>query len=196
MNYQEYREYIAVRNLAWEILIREQINTLPIQMTSLCRRLGIVVKLRDLDTGGKSTVIGNRAFIFVNAADPPTRQRFSIGHELGHILLGHVGKYELVCREPSPTDNPIETAANRFSARLLAPSCVLWGCGVQTADEIAELCNISKTAAIFRMERMKLLYERQKFLTNPLEQQVYKQFGPFIQEHKIRDRPERRQTDQ
>lgn len=196
MNYQEYREYIAVRDLAWEILLREGVHELPIKTAALCRGMGIEVKMSDkLDTGGKSTVLGDRALILINAADPPTRQRFSIGHELGHILLGHVGRYELVCREPSPADNPIETAANRFAARILTPACVLWGCGVESAEEIAELCDISLVAARFRMERMKVLYARRRFLTSPLERRVYEMFQPYIRDHRFRDLQEHPEAD-
>jgi len=48
------------------------------------------------------------------------------------------------------------------------------------------LCHISYAAARFRAERMKLLYERNKFLTSPLEQQVYLQFKEFIRRKKHR----------
>lgn len=36
------------------------------------------------------------------------RKRFTVAHELGHIMLGHVGHYELINREILPNDNPIE----------------------------------------------------------------------------------------
>lgn len=187
MDYHKYQEYVKVRDLAWEILIKEGIQELPIKTVRLCRQMGITVKLSaELDTGGKSTILENRAIILIKADDSPERQRFSTMHELGHILLGHVGKYRLVCREPSPTDNPIETAANRFAARILAPACVLWGCNVQSAEEIAKLCRISMPAARFRMERMRELYTRQKFLSSPLERQVYEQFKLYIDNNKIR----------
>ena len=73
-----------------------------------------------------------------------------------------------------------------FTSNLLAPACVLWGLDIHTAEEISALCHISRQAAEFRAERMELLYERGKFLTSPLEQQVYDQFAPFIQEFRYR----------
>lgn len=82
-------------------------------------------------------------------------------------------RYDLVCREPAPGDNPIEQTANVFASRLLAPACVLWGCGVQSAEDIAQLCDISRAAAEFRWSRMQELYRRQRFLTSPLERLVY-----------------------
>ncbi len=74
-----------------------------------------------------------------------------------------------------------------FAARLLAPACVLWGLRLHTWEEMADVCAISKPAAINRAARMEELYRRQKFLTSPLEQRVYEQFKPFIDE-KIKNR--------
>lgn len=74
----------------------------------------------------------------------PGRVRFTVAHEIGHLVLGHVapGQRTMVNREPSPGDNPMETSANQFTARLLAPACVLWGLDIHTPEEIAELCHI------------------------------------------------------
>lgn len=163
MNYTSYQNS---RNLSWEILINEGITALPIRVGKLCRQLGIKVISHDgefADSGdGKAMIVGGKPVIFVNTQTSPARQRFTIAHELGHILLGHVGKYKLVNREPSSNDNPIEQAANVFASRLLAPACVLWGLNLHSAEEIAEFCQISKTAAEFRAERMAVLYAREK----------------------------------
>ena len=129
---------------------------------------------------GYSTIINGQPMIFVSDQCIPTRQRFTAAHELGHILLGHVGRYQLVNREPDPKDNPIEQAANVFASRLLAPACVLWALRARTPEEIADLCQISHQAAAFRAERMALLYERNKFLSSPLERAVHQQFSDFI----------------
>lgn len=108
-------------------------------------------------------MVNGGPIILVNKGDSAERQRFTAAHELGHIMLGHVGKYKLVNREPSPNDNPIEQAANVFASRLLAPACVLWGCNIHTADEIAVNCKISRQAAEYRAARMEILYKRNAF---------------------------------
>lgn len=178
----DYKDYKASRDLAWQILINEQVAELPVMVGQLCRRMGIQVRYYRPQDGndGFSTIVDDRAWIFVSEICSKERQRFTCAHELGHILLGHVGKYELVNREPSSTDNPIEQAANVFSSRLLAPACVLWALNARTPEEIAALCQISYQAASFRAERMAILYERGKFLSSPLERQVYDQFRDFI----------------
>lgn len=180
MNYNDYK---ASRDLAWQILLNEGVAELPVKVGALCRQMGITLKYftpTPGDSDGYSSIIDGRPLILVSDQCSPTRQRFTAAHELGHILLGHVGKYQLVNREPSPQDNPIEQAANVFASRLLAPACVLWALNARTPEEIAALCQISYQAAAFRAERMALLYERNKFLSSPLERVVYQQFANFI----------------
>ncbi|MBQ9099403.1 MAG: ImmA/IrrE family metallo-endopeptidase, partial [Clostridia bacterium] len=148
MNYGDYQR---ARDLAWQILRREKIRALPVDVVQICRRLEIKVlehaELAPEVGDGLSCVLAGEPYIFIRSGQSRQRCRFTVAHELGHVLLGHVGKYRLVNREPSPQDDPVEQAANIFAARLLAPACVLWGCRVSSAAEIAALCDISSTAA-------------------------------------------------
>jgi len=179
MNYENYK---ISRNLVWEVLLREGIRELPVKTSALCRSMGVRLAYGEQMAGsdGFSTIVGPSMYIVVREGLPTARTRFTIAHELGHILLGHVGTCRLVNREPSPTDNPLEQAANVFTSRLLAPACVLWGCGARMPEEIAALCEISMHSARIRAERMALLYQRDKFLSSSLERRGYEQFLPFI----------------
>lgn len=181
-----YRDYQNARDRAWRILLDLQIDALPVSTSEICRRLGIVVRVGELPgvSDGVSTIMNGVPYILVRDSCSPERQRFTVAHEIGHILSGHVGRYQLVNREPSAKDNPIEQEANVFAARLLAPACVLWGCGVQSAEDIQRLCHISRQAAEYRMARMQILYERNRFLTSPLERAVYKQFAAYIRDNR------------
>ena len=182
-----YKDYQNARNAVWRLLIDLQISELPINTVKICAELGIKLHYYEPtdESDGMSCYINGVPHIFVSYAVLPERRRFTVAHEIGHIILNHVGKFELVNRELSPTDNPVEQAANVFASRLLAPACVLWGCNVRTADQIQELCQISRTAAEYRVERMNKLYKRNRFLTSPLEQQVYSQFEAFIKRNKF-----------
>lgn len=182
----DYRDYKVSRDLAWQILINEGVVELPVKVGQLCRNMGIRVQYYSPEDGndGFSTIIDGQARIFVSKDCSLERKRFTAAHELGHVLLGHVGRYELVNREPSGRDNPIEQAANVFASRLLAPACVLWALDARTPERIADLCQISHQAAIFRAERMAILYERGRFLSSPLEQAVYEQFADYIRRNR------------
>lgn len=207
MDYSKYKES---RNLSWEILISQNVHALPVKISEICTSYGINIysysqnaklinklkadKLKIGNDGFTTAVGGGKPIIFFDDSKSPERSRFTIAHELGHILLEHVGRYNLINREPSSEDNPIEQAANVFASRLLAPACVLWGLNVHTPEEIMGYCNLTYTAATFRAERMKQLYSREKefiqkrgkscFLMSMLEQQVYQQFSDFIRENR------------
>ena len=182
-----YTDYQNARDATWRLLIDLGIKELPVRPGAICKALGIPIFLYTPpdENDGISFMEDGVPTIMVSRKAPLARQRFTAAHELGHVLLGHIGRYELVNREPGPKDNPIEQAANVFASRLLAPACVLWGCGAKTPEEIATMCDISYQAAQFRVERMKLLYERNKFLTSPLEREVYQQFSDYIVGHKL-----------
>lgn len=129
---------------------------------------------------GVSIFDGQTWYIIYDDAENHKRNRFTIAHELGHILLGHEVLDGYYTRERKSLKPEIETEADTFAVRLLAPACVLWGLNVYSADEISELCDISYFAAKIREERMKVLCQRNKFLSSPLEKQVFRKFEPFI----------------
>lgn len=193
----DYKNYKNARNAAWEILLACGVERLPVDLNVIAQHLGVRVyaysrgrKLLE-DTGlaevaervsGLTFYAGAQPVILYNDAETPQRIRFTIGHELGHIVLGHVrpGEHTRQNREPQPGDSPMEQAANRFAADLLAPACVLWGLDLHRAEDIARVCKISIQAARYRAERMEILYQRNKFLQHPLERAVYRQFEQYI----------------
>lgn len=194
MNYESYKKS---RNAAWEILLACRVEALPVDLNAVLRHLDVRVyaysRGRELleaagltqaakRVSGLTFFAGPQPVILYNDAEAPQRIRFTVAHELGHLVLGHVqpGEHTRQNREPQPGDNPTEQAANRFAADLLAPACVLWGLDLHRAEDIAKACKISIQAARFRAERMEILYQRNKFLLHPLEQAVYRQFEPYI----------------
>ncbi len=182
---KSYRNYRKSRNAAWDILIEDEISTLPVPIVQICLNRDIDIKWYDGSQGeGFVQFIDGRPTIFVSSKIKNTgRARFTIAHELGHIILYHENSFELVKNNPKNPDSKVEQNANIFAARLLSPACVLWGCNAKTPEQIMQLCNISYTAALYRAQRMEKLYKRGKFLTSDKEKQVYEQFLGFIDEH-------------
>ena len=193
-----YKDYQNARNASWKILLDCGIDRLPVDLNAIRERLGVriasyedaktLIQKRNLSaltvqTDGLTFYAGAEPVILYSEVCSPERIRFTIAHELGHIVLGHVAPGSITTKnhEPSLGDSQQETAANQFAARLLAPACVLWGLELHTADEIAVACRISKKAAQFRAERMKTLYDRNKFLSSPLERKLYQRFMPFME---------------
>lgn len=184
---QIYGVYKNARNAAWQCLIDYKVCALPVDLQHIARQANIRI-LRNADIhvlqpreSGLSLYDGQQWFVVFDETDSRQRRRFTVAHEIGHIFLGHALRAESRFARTFVKDKPIyETEADIFASRLLAPACVLWALNLHTADEIAEVCNISITAAQNRAQRMEVLSARNKFLTHPLERQVLAQFDDFI----------------
>ena len=155
------------------------INSLPTNLSQICKYYDIriirnsTLKENRLLTNekAKNLFINGQCYIIVDDSDYITVQRYSIAHEIGHILMGKdISEYE----------------AERFAIDILAPACVLWGLDLHTSKDISKICNISMRASQIRAERMEVLYKRNKFLTSPLERQVFEQFSDFIKQYKLK----------
>jgi len=186
-----YARYRKARDTSWLVLLDFEAKELPINIARIAKESKIKI-LKNIDTSelkngelGISYYENNQWYIIYDDTMPKERIRFTVAHELGHIFLGHelIGQHR---RTFNPNKPQIETQADIFASRLLAPACVLWGLGVTTAEEIMNICGISYQAAEIRAERMKELYQRNKFLISPLERQVYEQFKDFINERRNR----------
>lgn len=105
-------------------------NEPPVNIFLLAEQLGVLVNPTYLD---KAAAVVNREdedhqrppWILVNSAQPVERQRYSIGHEIGHLLL-HEG--ERVVRHPHLYMRHFdqkEIEAEAFAAELLMPRTLL-----------------------------------------------------------------------
>lgn len=194
MNYENYKKS---RNAAWEMLIDCGVSELPVRTSQICDHYGWILRsyqggLRSIEllgltglmekTDGFCTVTENHVYIFYDRTMPVGRQRFTVAHEIGHLMLGHVGPGMATTqnREPTGTEKPEEQQANQFAARLLAPACVLHEIGAMTPEDIVCFCGISRQAAEFRSARMRELENRGKFYAHPLERQLISQFASYI----------------
>ncbi len=163
-------------------MIDNNISSLPLKLSIICHNHNIdIIKNSDLDINSKARLTQNqrgkcisvdgRIYIIVNDTEILPAQRYTIAHELGHLIIPTSDEYE----------------AERFAIGILAPSCVLWGCNVHSAKDIAKMCNISQASAKICAERMEILYKlykRNKFLTSPLERQVFDNFSEFIKNNR------------
>ena len=179
-----YGVYKNARDASWRFLIDYHIDRLPVDLKAITDMLGIKVTFdsrRLLNPSQRGTTITNndKTCIVIRKGCKADENRYTVIHELAHTYLGHPlvdGKYFRTFN----VDDANEYEAERFAIDVLAPACVLWGLNLHTAKDISEVCNISITAAQRRAERMAVLYQRNRFLTSPLERQVFEQFKPFI----------------
>jgi Zn-dependent peptidase ImmA (M78 family) len=130
---------ILVKNL----LSENKISKAPVAVDDIARNLGATIIFEPNDDDLSGFLLRNKSkdqlIIGVNSNHPPMRQRFTISHEIGHLLLHseesfHIDKSnegfgrKIVKdkfernRESATGTNKIEREANLFAAELLMPT--------------------------------------------------------------------------
>jgi len=92
----------------------------------------------------------------------PNRQRFTIAHELGHFMEGHL-KDKPLFRDPRKNFSLenydiYEAEANRYAAKLLMPKekidFLLYKEGITSINEMARLLKVSPAAMTYRLQNL------------------------------------------
>jgi Zn-dependent peptidase ImmA (M78 family) len=163
---------------AQELLSRFDIQEPPVPVEQMAEALGVQLQFVPYenemsgmlyrDKEREATVIG------INSFHAPTRQRFSIGHELGHLMLHtqrlmFVDKLFRVASAPAETDvahRREEIEANSFAAALLMPEqfiddalhrYVARGSGLEGEDLLRDLARrfaVSPEAMQYRLTNL------------------------------------------
>lgn len=95
-----------------------------------------------------------------NPTESPNRQRFTIAHELGHVVLGHVqpGKPKKDRSLVYDKMDKDEVAANQFAAEIVIPHKLLkqyvYDEGFYRAADLARLFGVSEQAMYYRMRNL------------------------------------------
>jgi len=122
-----------IRQVVQRILEECGIEEPPVDVRRVARHLGATVREAEADdelSGFLHRVPStNRVIIGVNDAHSPSRQHFTIAHELGHLLLHgtedfHVDRgFQVYRRDARSTEgsDTSEVEANLFAAELLMP---------------------------------------------------------------------------
>ena len=163
---------------AQELLEEFSITELPVPVESIAEKLGVTLSFEPFD--GKDDVSGmlyrdeKRTVIGINSFHSKTRQRFSIAHEIGHLVL-HKGSLYLdkavmfrdeISSLATKTD---EIQANSFAAEFLMPRTLLkveistllsksTSITAETMiDSLASAFSVSPQAMEFRLKNLGLL---------------------------------------
>lgn len=137
-----------------DVLSFFEITVPPVDMEYLVRRLG--VNLHFVDNPGWAGAVEtteDRADIWVNRNDHPLRQRFTMAHEIGH-LLRHPSASGRLHRDTTFQGGWQEVEANRFAADLLMPEWMLDMAISSTKGDVRRLANlfqVSEQAMTYRL---------------------------------------------
>ena len=133
MNYGDYRDYQNARDASWRILLNCKVKRLPVNINAVCRKLGIrVLSYRDgssmiervnleqvmRSTDGMTFYARETPIILFDEKKPVTRAKFTVAHEVGHIVLGHMksGSFTTMNREPRESNYLFATSSSRQSS--------------------------------------------------------------------------------
>lgn len=181
-----------VAQRAWETLLEEGIAGFPIKPSQIARKRGyhvftydqyiqatgrsLIELARRYGTDGFTLQIHGEYAVFYNPTSSIPRIRWTLAHELGHILLGHAA----LCRfaEAGEGKSREDREADRFAADLLCPMPPLYRCGLKSPEELARLCDLSLQAAGIQWQRL-----QREPPDTPLARTLAQTFAPFLQEY-------------
>jgi len=136
-----------------------------IDVVEVANKLGFTVYWSDFhdDVSGMVKSSPEEKSIYVNKSDIPQRQRFTIAHEIGHIVLHHdFGTSEFTQVDYRNANNSYdhkEWEANAFASALLMPkdkAIEIWK-SIQDVDDFANIFKVSKLAASIRLQNLGLI---------------------------------------
>lgn len=160
-----------IENLASSILTDLNIKSAPVDIKTIAKKKGATIKPYEVGEkiSGMLFIKNGEGIISYNPTESMVRQRFTIAHELGHLLLHRKTQDIFVDKqfqvhfrnENSGTGQDIqELEANAFAAAILMPKDLLlteikkhnFDLGDESAmKELAKVFNVSLQAMTFRM---------------------------------------------
>lgn len=109
------------------------------------------------------------AIIYNDRISSKGRIRWTLMHEIGHIVLGHFVDYPETCISRRGISRKkymvLEEEADFFAYHVLAPPVVLFNLKVKSASQIQSICKLSKLASEIRFSYQKK-WEQKPYIDN------------------------------
>ena len=158
--------YEIAKEKAFQVLKDNFINEPPVIAEEVAHRYGLDVKycVFKPEYNDVAGFIDSKGVIIVNSQEAAQRRNFTIAHELGHYLLGHLKnpEYGVLYRRPisQMSSKPIEQEANCFAANLLVPEEILKDyikrCPFATNQQLGNIFGVSSDVIGFRRQLLGL----------------------------------------
>lgn len=172
--------YSLARRRARQLLEKAKVERPPIPLEQLAALCDAAIRYEPFEgelSGMAHRRKGGRGLIGVNSLHAPTRQRFTIAHEIGHLLLHddeevHIDEKRTLGRRDelsSQAIDPREIEANQFAAELLMPEALIKKSvndlmeanpGISVEDAIESLArdfDVSQLAMTHRLTSLKII---------------------------------------
>jgi Zn-dependent peptidase ImmA (M78 family) len=162
---------------AMQVLAEANTGEPPVPVEKLAESLGAQITYTEFDSDVSGVLYrdNDRVLIGVNSTHAPTRQRFTIAHEIGHLLM-HKGRPVVVDRLVrvnvnlrDGTSSKEEIDANAFAAELLMPRKLIASeidrflkrtrrvVPQELVDELSATFRVSPEAMSYRLENLGIL---------------------------------------
>ncbi|WP_346351008.1 ImmA/IrrE family metallo-endopeptidase [Oceanimonas sp. AH20CE76] len=153
--------------LAKRILDAHWDKLLPVRPADIARALGMQIDVLDgPELSGEAEIRDGHQVIKFNRNESTNRQRFTMAHEIGHHVLGHVTPFNPKHRDnagsfSSGNHDWQEVQANRFAAALLMPKLAIetlvYREGITNISRLAEIMRVSEAAMYYRLKNLNML---------------------------------------
>lgn len=133
----------------------------------------------NLGPSGVSIWTGGRWLLQLNSDDHPLRQRFSLFHELKHVI-DHAD-HDLLHRTEAVED--IESLCDYFAACALMPKVWVrqaWTARTQDPGQLARLFGVSRQAMIVRLTQLGLLQPKPRCGRRPSQNRSWRRPAPAL----------------
>jgi hypothetical protein len=118
-----------------------------------------VARMSPFPTSGASHWVDGRWLVVVNGAEPGTRQRFSLAHELKHIIDHRFAKLIYSSFPERERAAMVEQICDYFSGCVLMPRPWVkraFGMGTQHLPDLAQMFGVSQAAMSVRLSQIGL----------------------------------------
>jgi len=159
-------ESASAKGAAEELIKKARVRQPPVDVEELAGACGVRVLQYPFqkDLSGLVVDLEEGTFIGVNRQHPITRQRFTIAHELGHVLLSEHDRFHIDLESKMEhSGSPLydwrnEREANVFAASLLMPANWVEAMYRKTPSvgALADAFNVSSEAMGYRLVSLRL----------------------------------------
>lgn len=141
------------------MLIKCNVTEYPIDVYDIAKKLGIILKpylpfgrenekLSKMSDDGFAVIVADKEYIYYDDTVQESRKRWTIMHEIAHLLLGH----KINCLMPIQDEKYLketEKEANYYAKYALAPLPLIYSINPSCAKDIENKFKLSHEASLY-----------------------------------------------